>query len=377
VKVTERNHWKFPPTQDIKCAQPDTGTKTKRGKKAADEWLTMDAKKHVWIVTLSLLCVLCAAVVVIAAQNAPQNPPQENSAAPPADAQDPRYRLNVNVELVNVVATVLDDQGKYMDGLRLEDFQVFEDGEEQKISFFSHDLRVPISVGVLVDSSGSMRHKLQQALSTVREIALALSPQDEMFIVSFNSDVEVRRHFTTNMQDIQRSLRDIKAGGETAAYDAIQVAMDEMKTAKHNKKILLLVTDGFDTKSHISSMQVEDILKRSEVLVYAIGIDDDDEDPLVLRRTRYHIYHYMLGRLTSVSGGRAFRLFTGRNYALNSLAQVLLEELHQQYTLSYYPTSLPDKNVWRQVDVKVRKPGSQIRHRMGYYVNEAKSKSSN
>jgi Ca-activated chloride channel family protein len=153
--------------------------------------------------------------------------------------------------------------------------------------------------------------------------------------------------------------------------------MDEMKTAKHNKKILLLVTDGFDTKSHINSTQVEDILKRSEVLVYAIGIDDDDDDPLTLRRTRYHIYHYMLGRLTSVSGGRAFRLFTGRNYALNSLAAVLLEELHQQYTLSYYPTSLPDKNVWHQVDVKVRKSGSQIRHRTGYYSNEGKSKSSN
>ena len=340
----------------------------------------MNARKHVWTVTIGLLCVLCAGIV-IAAQNAPQTPPpQENApaATPPADpSQDPRYRLNVNVELVNVTATVLDEQGKYLDGLKLEDFQVFEDGTEQKISFFSHDLRVPISVGVLIDNSGSMRHKLQQALQTVREIALALSPQDEMFVVSFNSDVEVRRHFTTNMQDVQRSFRDIKAGGETAAYDAIQVAMDEMKTAKHNKKILLLVTDGFDTKSHITSMQVEDILKRSEVLVYAIGIDDDDEDPLVLRRTRYHIYHYMLGRLTSVSGGRAFRLFTGRNYALNSLAQVLLEELHQQYTLSYYPTSIPDKNVWRQVDVKVRKSGSQIRHRTGYYGNEAKSKSSN
>ena len=155
--------------------------------------------------------------------------------------------------------------------------------------------------------------------------------------------------------------------------------MDEMKKAKHNKKILLMVTDGFDTKSHINSGQVEDILKRSEVLVYAIGIDDDDDDPLSLGRTRYHIYHYMLGRLTSISGGRAFRLFTGRNYALNSLAAVLLEELHQQYTLGYYPTSLPDKNTWRQVDVKVSKPGSQIRHRTGYYVNEAKAvpKSSN
>jgi len=315
--------------------------------------------------------------MLIAAQDPAQAPSQGNP--PPqtpqsaVNPQDPRYKLNVEVELVNVTATVLDESGKYMDGLKLEDFQVFENGDEQKISFFSHDLRVPISVGVLVDCSGSMRHKLQQALQTVREIALALSPQDEMFVISFNSDVEVRQHFTTNMQQIQRSLRDIKPGGETAAYDAIQTGMEEMKSAKHNKKILLMVTDGFDTKSHITSAQVEDILKRSEVLVYAIGIDDDDDDPLVLRRTRYHIYHYMLGRLTSVSGGRAFRLFTGRNYALNSLAQVLLEELHQQYTLSYYPMAIREGNSWRQVDVKVKKSGSQIRHRTGYYVNQVNS----
>ena len=341
----------------------------------------MDGRKHVWIGTVVFLCVLCAGVVSIAAhpqQNPQQNvqPPVPPPEAPPADSQDPRFKLNVEVELVNITATVLDEQGKYMDGLKLEDFQVFEDGAEQKISFFSHDLRVPISVGVLIDNSGSMRHKLQQALQTVREIALALGPQDEMFVVSFNSDVDVRHHFTPNMQEIQRSMRDIKAGGETAAYDAIQLAMDEMKMAKHNKKIMLLVTDGFDTKSHINATQVEDILKRSEVLVYAIGIDDDDDDPLVLRRTRYHIYHYMLGRLTSISGGRAFRLFTGRNYALNSLAQVLLEELHQQYTLSYYPGLLGDKTAWRQIDVKVKKSGSQIRHRTGYYLNQG-NKSSN
>lgn len=338
----------------------------------------MNAQKHVWIGSFALLCVLGAGAVHIAAQAPQQTTAQEaappaETPAPPPDQQDPRYRLNVNVELVNVTATVLDDQGKYLDGLKVDDFQIFENGEKQKISFFSHDLRVPISVGVLIDSSGSMRHKLQQALQTVREVAAALSPQDEMFVVQFASDVQVRHHFTSNMGDIQKSLRDIRAGGETAAYDAIQIGMEEMKKAKYNKKILLMVTDGFDTKSHINSEKVEDILKRSEVLVYAIGIDDDDDDPLALGRTRYHIYHYMLGRLTSISGGRAFRLFTGRNYALNSLAEVLLEELHQQYTLGYYPTSLPDKNTWRQVEVKVSKPGSQIRHRVGYYVNEAKA----
>src|SRR5262249_41205535 len=321
-----------------------------------EKWLTMNARKHVWISLISLLCVLSAGVIIAAQE--PQQPPANTAPTtpPPADpTQDPRYRLNVNVELVNITATVLDDQGKYMDGLKLDDFQVFEDGEEQKISFFSHDLRVPISVGVLIDCSGSMRHKLQQALQTVREIALALSPQDEMFVVSFNSDVDLRQHFTTNMQQVQRTLRDVKSGGETAAYDAIQVGMDEMKNAKHNKKILLLVTDGFDTKSHINANQVEDILKRSEVLVYAIGIDDDDDDPLVLRRTRYHIYHYMLGRLTSVSGGRAFPLFTRREFSLHSLAQALLEGLHQQYTPSHYPTSPPAYKVFRHGDVERKK----------------------
>src|SRR5262249_41639646 len=126
----------------------------------------MNARKHVWMANIGLFLVLCAGAIAILAQNAPPASTQDNATPaapvpPPTDPQDPRYRLNVNVELVNVVATVLDEQGKYMDGLKLEDFQVFEDGEEQKISFFSHDLRVPISVGVLVDCSGSMRHKLQ------------------------------------------------------------------------------------------------------------------------------------------------------------------------------------------------------------------------
>ena len=327
-------------------------------------------EKHVRIGTLAFLCLLLAGTLfgsqtpVQTTPTPPQQPPQQTL----PQNQDPRYRLAVEVELVNLTATVFDESGRYMDGLQLGDFQVFEDGTEQKISFFSHDRRVPISVGVLVDASGSMRHKIQQAIQTVREIVAAISPQDEMFLVSFNSEVTLRQRFTPNTQEIQRSLRDIRASGETAAYDAIQLATEEMKSARHNKKILLLVTDGFDTRSRINAAAVEEILKKSDVLVYAIGIDDDDDDPLVLRRTRYHIYHYMLNRLAGISGGRTYRLFTGRNYALQSLAQVLLEELHQQYTLSYYPTSGRDGAAWRKVEIKVKKPGTQIRHRTGYYV---------
>src|SRR4030095_13807323 len=205
----------------------------------------MKAQRYFWVGTLAIVCVLWAGAAVIAAQDPAQNPPAQAPAAqtpssdnaappigpPPDDPQDPRYRLNVEVELVNVTATVLDEGGKYMDGLQPGDFELYENGEPQKISFFSHDLRVPISVGVLIDTSGSMRHKLQQALQTVREVALALSPQDEMFLVSFNNDVNVRQHFTGNVQEIQRSLRGIRSGGETSVYDALQVAMKEMQNA--------------------------------------------------------------------------------------------------------------------------------------------------
>jgi Ca-activated chloride channel family protein len=323
----------------------------------------MNAQKQVGIATFVFLLLMAGGALALQ-QPAP---PLSGQEAPPADPQDPRYRLAVEVELVNITATVQDQTGKNVEGLALSDFQIFEDGQEQKVSFFSHDLRVPISVGMLLDTSGSMKHKLQQALQIVREIALALSPQDEMFLITFNDNPQMRNAFTNNMQDIQRALRGIKSGGETTAYDAIRLGLDEMKKAKHNKKILLMATDGFDTRSKLNANQVEDLLKRSQVMVYAIGIDDDENDPLVMRRPLYHIYHYMLSRLTGLSGGNAFRLFTGRNYALQSIASVLLEELHQQYTLSYYPANLGDAD-FREVEVKVTRPGLRIRHRAGYYV---------
>lgn len=336
----------------------------------------MKAHARIRAALVSLILVLTAGAAVKGqTPQAPVSSSDPNKSAdkpanpPAADEQDPRYRLAVNVELVNVTATVLDEAGKYVDGLKAADFQVLENGQPQKVSFFSHDLHVPISVGLLVDLSGSMRHKLQQALQTVREIASALSSQDEMFLISFASDVEIRNHFTNKVQDIQKSLRDMKAGGETACYDAISEALQEMKTAKHDKKIIIIVTDGFDTRSRINEAQTEELLKHSETLVYAIGIDDDENDPYVLRTDKYHIYHYMLNRITSISGGRAFRMFTGRSYALQGIAESLLDELHQQYTLGYYPSSREPG--WRQIEVKVDRPGSQIRSRTGYYISSA------
>lgn len=296
-------------------------------------------------------------------------PPVPTPSAPPAaeGTENDPVRVNVSVDLVNISATVRDSTGRYLDDLKQEDFIVLENGVEQKLSFFNYDTQSNLSVGVLVDTSGSMRHKLQQALQTVREVSLALRPQDEMFLITFDDNVDIRQKFTRNPEEVQRALRGIRSGGETAVYDAMQVAIQEMKNARNGKRILLLVSDGYDTRSRINMDQALEQLKRSQLQLYAIGIDDDDNDPLVLRQPRYHVYLYMLGEMTGASGGLTFRMYTGRSYGLDSLAALILEEVHQQYTLGYYPTS-PKDGTWRSIQVKVDRPGTAVRNRTGYYA---------
>jgi Ca-activated chloride channel family protein len=314
---------------------------------------------------IGILILISAASLHLLAQDPPPLPPVP--APPAAGTENDPFRVNASVDLVNVAATVRDSSGRYIDGLTQQDFTILENGAEQKLSFFSHDTQSNLSVGVLVDTSGSMRHKLQQALQTVREVSLALRPQDEMFLITFSDDVEVRQKFTKNPDDVVKALRGIRSGGETSVYDAIQASIQEMKNAHNSKRILLLVSDGYDTRSKINMDQAVEQLKRSQLQLYAIGIDDDDNDPLVLRQPRYHVYLYMLGELTGVSGGQTFRMYTGRNYALDSIAALILEELHQQYTLGYYP-STPKDGSWRTIQVKVDRPGSAVRHRSGYYA---------
>ena len=312
----------------------------------------------------ALVVVPFVSLHILAQEPAGQQTPAPSDAVRKAD--DP-IRLNVSVDLVNVAATVRDASGRYLDGLTAENFKILENGVEQKVSFFSHDKLANLSVGVLVDTSGSMRHKLQQALQTVREVSLALGPQDEMFLITFDDSVDVRQKFTRNPEEIQRALRGVRSGGETSVYDALAVAIKEMQFARNGKRILLLVSDGYDTRSKINMDQAMEQLKRSQLQLYAIGIDDDDNDPLVLRQPRYHVYLFMLGGLTGASGGQTFRMYTGRNYALDSIAAIILEELHEQYNLGYYPLT-PKDGTWRTLEVQVDRPGSNVRSRTGYYA---------
>lgn len=284
----------------------------------------------------------------------------QNPVIPPSDPAAPR-ELIVDVDLTNITATVIDESDKYVEDLTAEDFRVVEDGQEQTISFFSHESQIPISLGVLIDTSGSLQDKLHQGLQTMRTIASTLSPADEMFVMTFDSHVTLKQRFTNDPEEMQRSLRDIHAHGETAVYDAIANGLREMQTAKHQKRILLLITDGFDTKSRITADQAENLLKVSNVLLYAIGIDDDTVTP-ARRRPRYRIYDYMLNKLSHAGNGRLIRLYTGRSYDLRSLSDLFLGELHQQYTIGYYSGAGTHHDGSRNIEVHVTKPGVQVVH---------------
>jgi VWFA-related protein len=181
--------------------------------------------------------------------------------------------------------------------------------------------------------------------------------------MTFDSRTTLKQSFTSDPEEMQRSLRDVHAHGETAVYDAIAVGLREMQKAKHSGRVLLLISDGFDTQSRMTSAQAEELLQHSNVLLYAIGIDDDIEHP-VRNRPRYRIYDYMLNELTQAGGGRLVRLYTGRSYDLRSLSEMFLGELHQHYTIGYYsPSGTRDKE--KHIEVQVRRPGVLVTHHDG------------
>jgi Ca-activated chloride channel family protein len=302
--------------------------------------------------------ILAGAVLICLAATLLQSQERVLPSSESAGSQEPRYRLSVDVELVNVTATVIDESGKCVDGLTADDFSLLEDGEVQQISFLTHDTHLPISLGLVMDVSGSLQDKLRQAFQVVRGIAATLAPDDEMFVITFNSRIRVKQAFTSNQQEIQSSLHDVRAKGETAVYDAIAAGVREMQKAKYERRILLLVTDGFDTRSKTTPAQVEDLVKRSGALFYAIGIDDDNSDPSV--RPRYRIYDYMLNKLASAGSGTFIRLYKGRDYDPALLSEQVLANSNHVYTLGYYPTAGRGHVVWRNIEVHVARPGARI-----------------
>src|SRR5687768_11997050 len=184
------------------------------------------------------------------------------------------FRFKSGVDLINVTATVTDDDGRFVSGLQKENFSLFEDGRAQEITHFSSE-RVPVSLGIALDASGSMTpDKMSAARSAIdRFVYDLLGEDDELFFLEFSNRPRLVVDWTTDRREISRAVTRVSPAGGTAMYDAIADALPTASSGRHPKKALLVISDGNDTNSLMSVGQLRHLIRESEVLVYALGVD--------------------------------------------------------------------------------------------------------
>jgi VWFA-related protein len=258
-------------------------------------------------------------------------------------------------------ATVVDRKGGFVTDLPKDAFKVFEDGVEQKLRNFQRE-DVPVSMGLVIDNSGSMRRKRKKVEDAAIALVKASNPQDEVFIVNFNDVAYRDADLTGDLKKLEEGLSRIDAKGGTAMRDAVSLSIDYIKAkGKKAKKVLLVVTDGDDTASSDPNTLEKLLTKaqQSEVLIFAIGILNEEDRRAAKRAER------ALDLLTKQSGGLAH--FPKDLEDINAVALQIAKEIRSQYILAYAPVK-PDDGQYRQLKVTVRGSGLTVRTRSGYYA---------
>lgn len=308
------------------------------------------------------------------------------------------FRFRTGVELINVTATVTDSRGRFVSGLQKDDFLVYEDGELQPVTHFSNE-RVPVSLGIALDTSGSMngdkivaaRHALDRFLHDL------LDREDEIFLYQFNYEPILVQEWTTDRERLSRALGRIRPRGGTALYDTVAEAVPLAQSGRHTKKALVIISDGNDTNSFMKLQDVRPIIRETEVLVYAVGIDGRATPTLSRRgqprlplpipfpfpipgrrpRTPFpwpgggsrsssqddRVNVLALRDLTDDSGGRTEIIRSASD--LEPATASIADELSRQYYLGY-PAPGPNDGQWHSIRVAVRGSAYLVRARRGY-----------
>jgi Ca-activated chloride channel family protein len=282
--------------------------------------------------------------------------------------------IRVDVRLVNIYATVIDSSGRYVQGLKKDDFLVDEDGRRQLVSHFDHNQDTPVSVGVVLDTSGSMRLKLDTATDAIDRFVRTIHPDDDIFLMGFDNAPYVLQDFTSDRSKLRKSLRYADVGGGTALYDAMESALKKITSGANNKHAILLVTDGQDTSSRATLAEVRQRIREAELLVYSLGIFPTS-DLLNTSRGRFGgrdtVDMNILKEFAADSGGRAFPvsddMLGGKNSQFERILDQIAAELRNQYTVGYYPAH-PDDGRFHSISVRTRY-GYYVRARRGYVAH--------
>ena len=279
-------------------------------------------------------------------------------------AQQPIFKGGV--DLVNVTATVTDGDGRFMSGLTKEDFAVLDDGRPQEIISFSSE-RVPVSLGMLLDVSGSMSEdRMAVARSAIdRFVFDLLGKEDELFLMEFTARGRMLQTWTRDRDTFSRALarankQQLKFG--TAVFDAVSTSLGLAEEGVHQKKALLILSDGRDNSSQRSVKEVQEAIRKSEILVYALAVDGGDDGPF----GGEGVDAGALRKLTDATGGRTEVVKGFKN--LDKATARLADELNQQYVLGYTAPTVRDGR-WHEIKVEVRKRGAKVRARLGYIAS--------
>jgi Ca-activated chloride channel family protein len=278
----------------------------------------------------------------------------------PAQDAAPDFRLSADAKLVLVEVSVRDRAGHYVSDLTRDDFHIRENGKLQTISQFSKE-DTPVTVGLVIDDSGSMRAKRMLAINAAMTFLSASNPQDEVFVTHFNDRVRVGLPhgipFSDDPKLLQSSLLKDPAQGRTALYDAIVFSLNHLKAGKQERKSLLLISDGGDNASKLCFNDVIEAVRESRATIYTIGIFDEDDTDRNLG---------ILRRLAQVSGGDAF--FPNELSNLDLICRKIADDVRHRYTIGYVPPAVNGMNALRRIAVSASRRGEKfvIRARTSY-----------
>jgi VWFA-related protein len=285
----------------------------------------------------------------------------------PADQQPPvkPFTLEVNVDVVSVTAVVFDKSGKPVRGLGPKDVALFENGVRQEVSYFREASsqgdaaeHVPLSVVLVLDTSGSMRENLHFLQEAVLNFVYKLEEIDTALVVSFNESVKGSAEFSGDTDRLERFVEGLQAWGGTSLYDAIHYSLERIKD-QPGRKALIVFSDGADTTSTLEDREVVDYARATEATVYCIGFKGSSGGMLASSPRGF------LRKIASETGGQFFA--PDRVGELIKVFNEISEELKNHYLLAYTPKT-PADGTWREISLKVDRPGSEVRVRKGYFA---------
>lgn len=317
------------------------------------------SNRRFWTASAILLLAIASAFTFTDLSSAQQKQP-----LPPQQG-----RIRSNVDLVVLHASVLDLRGHVVTDLPKGAFRVFENKIEQELSVFRRE-DLPVTVGLVIDNSGSMREKRDKVNSAALTFVKTSNPADEVFVVNFNDDyfLDLEKDFTNNVDELKEALERIDSRGSTALYDAVIGSLDHSKKGTKDKKVLLVISDGEDTASRGGSKSAlqRAIMEaqKSEAVIYTIGLLGS-EKKAEARRARE-----AMKQLAGATGGQAF--FPEGLEDVEPICAQIANDIRSQYTLAYYPTNASRDGSFRAVQVQVNPPRNRgklnVRHRTGYFA---------